>query len=488
MIKKKNTESVLDGILKYSISTWINLVVGFLSVIITTRILAPDAYGYVTLFLSASSFLMYILTFGMDGAYIRFYNEQPQDNSKSQLLYKLVAFSTIICLIAGGIVTVYAFRPFSFFVFGYDDQFLVGILFLYTFCQAILRFLNISFRMGFKTKQYNIQNILINCSARMLIIFSALFTGNHKYILAVMSVGIFVILLFYLYKQRNEIYPVNCKRVADYSLSLKGYADFFRFAVFSAPTYFVAYFNTFISQRIIRNSIGAYGLGIYSSCGMFGTIFGAVQGGFATYWSAYIYKNHSDSKEKIARIHDYILVFTIFSISGLIIMRDIVYLMIGKEYHSSKTIFSVLLISSALNFIRETTDKGIAIAKKNEFTLISHVASVLVNIIGCFLLIKPFGIIGAAYANGISAIVLYVLMTVFAQKYYKTITSVKKSVLGVAFIVLIMVFPSFVFDLKLIIGFVLSVDLLSLLIFYKEVKEMIKMMMSYILIKKKNLQ
>lgn len=70
-------ESILKGVLLYSISTWVNLVLGFLTVTITTRVLLPDVYGQVSIFNSITSVLMYILLLGMDGAYVRYYNELP---------------------------------------------------------------------------------------------------------------------------------------------------------------------------------------------------------------------------------------------------------------------------------------------------------------------------------------------------------------------------------------------------------------------------
>ena len=88
-------ESLIKGVFKYSISTWANLVLGLLSVIITTRVLAPGDYGMITLFFSATASLMFIISFGMDGAYIRYYNEPPAGNTINQLLYKNIFYTTL---------------------------------------------------------------------------------------------------------------------------------------------------------------------------------------------------------------------------------------------------------------------------------------------------------------------------------------------------------------------------------------------------------
>ena len=122
-------ESVLEGILKYSVSTWTNLVVGFLSVVITTRLLTPETYGLISLFYSISNVMMYILTLGMDGALIRFYNEPPGNDTKEQLIYKNIGLGTIICLLWGVIGTLLFGCQISNYVFGICSRILTGMLF-----------------------------------------------------------------------------------------------------------------------------------------------------------------------------------------------------------------------------------------------------------------------------------------------------------------------------------------------------------------------
>lgn len=56
-----------------------------------------------------------------------------------------------------------------------------------------------------------------------------------------------------------------------------------------------------MSQQIIREEIDAHALGIFASVSMFISILTAVQGGFSTYWSAYVYKNYSEEDSKIKK-------------------------------------------------------------------------------------------------------------------------------------------------------------------------------------------
>ena len=372
-------ESILKGVLLYSISTWVNLVLGFLTVTITTRVLLPDVYGQVSIFNSITSVLMYILLLGMDGAYVRYYNELPANDTRSQLLYKNLLYTTLFCLLVGSITVCFLGEEVSKFFFNICSKILVGYIFIYTLCQMALRYLNISFRMSFRITQYNIQNILMNNIFRLLLIVTALFTNNLEYIIAILSLGMLFVLVVYLYVQRKEFIPVNIKGKLDYRVSLHGYNSYFRFALFSAPTYIIFYFNGYMSQQIVMTSLGAYAFGIFSSTNMFSQLLGAMQGGFSTFWSAYVYKNYETEKEKIGLMHNYVLLFVILAVSALVLFRDPIYIFIGSGFHSSKHFFSLILMMPVLNIVSETTSKGIDIAKKNEENLVENTLQIYHN-------------------------------------------------------------------------------------------------------------
>lgn len=462
--------SFLKGIFQYSISTWANLFLGIISVVITTRLLSPDVYGLISIFISASSVMLYVLTLGLDGAYIRFYNEPPGNDTKTQLLYKNILFSTITCLAVGLCVFVFWGDTFSERIFGIASRAITGLLFVFTFCQIILRYLNISFRMSFRVKQYNIQNILINSLSKFLIILAAFITEGFVWIVSILTIGIFSILIVYFYKQRQEYIPYNSNNGLDLSVSVNHYGDYIRFALFSAPSYIVVYLNTYINQQLILSNMTAYALGIFSSTVLFGNILSAVKGGFSTFWSAYVYQSYRDDSKRIGMMHDYVVAFTIIAVSGLICFRDVIYLFIGENYHSSKLFFSLLLTMPVFSFLLETTDKGIALAKKNHISLLIHLFSVLLNVVLCIILIPKFQLMGAAWANVISALFLYVGSTFYGQKYYKTILNMWKSLIGTLILLFIIIVPSFIYDIAQLVIAILIIDIIAFCYYRTEYK------------------
>lgn len=467
--------SFLKGILQYSISTWANFLLGVISVVITTRLLMPDTYGRITMFNTVSSVLLYVLTLGLDGAYIRFYNEPPGNDSKQQTLYKNLIVALLVCTVVGTVTTIFWGEEFTIRIFGIGGKFLAGVLFVNVFCNIILRFLNISFRMSFRVWNYNLQNILINSLSKLLIITAAIFTNEFVYIVTLLVIGMIVLLSVYCFTQRKEYIPITKGGDISLSLSFKGYNDYFKFALFSAPAYIIHYLNNYLNQQVIVSMMSAYALGIFSSTTMFGHVLSAVKGGFSTYWSAYVYQNYGDDHKRIEKMHDYVVVFSIAAVSGLVFFRDFLYLLIGREYHSSKVFFSLLLVMPVFNFITETTDKGIALAKKNHITLISHTIAVVLNLALSLVLIPVIGLIGAACANAFSSIVLFGINTYFGQKFYKTIIDVKKSIFGFGSILAILCIPALISNIFVIVPVIALVDCLALIIYKKEIKVMTDM-------------
>lgn len=460
----------LKDIFNYSISSWANLIIGLASVTLTTRLLCPETYGQISIFYSVSNVFLYILTIGMDGALIRFFNEPPEGNTQSQLIYKSILTNIIIWICSFILLYIFFGEDISFFIYNNNGKILFSITMIYVLCQIILRYLNISFRMSFQVKKYTYQNILINSASRFFVIIAAFFTNNAEDILIVLTIGMAIILIFYIYSQKKEIIPVDKDNKYNFSLSYKNFKPYFKFSLFNAPTYIVVYLNTYLSQQVIINQISAFALGIYAATNMFSSILLVLKGGFSTYWSAYVYKNYHQNQSRISTMHDYIVFISSIFASLLIYFRDVIYLFIGPQFHDSKQFYSLLLIMPILYFILETTNKGISIKNKNYLSLLCYSISVAINLLGSIILAKTFGLHGIAWANAISSIVLYFLTTYYSQRYYKSIISSKRSIAGIITIIIMLIIPTIVTSFAIICIATFSLNLLSAYIYRKQLK------------------
>ena len=463
--------NIFKDIFKYSISTWVCLLVGVLSVIISTRLLPPNIYGMISMFYAASNVFLYIFTFGMDGAFIRFYNEPPENNTKEQMMYKCLLTNVISLFFVGSLILLSNGNRISAFIFGVENNVVFVMLLLFVLGQIILRYFNISFRMSFKTKLYTIQNIIIGCLSRVITIVCALFICDFEFITIAITASLLFITLLFAYFQKNEYLPKDKNGYLNFSLSFSKYRDFIKFSLFSAPSYIVNFLNTYLSQQVIVKLINNFALGIYASTNMFCSILLALKGGFGTYWSAFVYKNYKIESSRIISMHDYIVFISIIFASLLIFMRDFIYLFIGSAFHESKTFYSLLLIMPILTFVQETTDKGIALSKKNQISLMAHVISIVINILFGIVGAMKFGLIGVALANSISGLLLFVICTVYGQRYYKSIKSPLRSVVGISLIIIILLFPLGIKDHVQCCFLVLCLDLCACFIYKSQLKD-----------------
>jgi len=329
--------------------------------------------------------------------------------------------------------------------------------------------------MSFQTKRYNIQNILVSSLLRFLIIVAAVIYNDFIFIVSFLTLGVVITLIVYLITQRKEFLPKNKSGAYDYSISLKGYQHYFRYAFFCAPAYISSYLNLYLGQQIIISKLGAHELGIFASVGIFSQILSSVKGGFSTFWSAFVYKNYQDQKDLIIKMHDYVVAIAIVGVSILVLSRDVIYIFIGKGFHESKLFFSFLLILPILATIQETTAIGIYLKKRNEFSLINIISSIVVNVLSSLLFIEYFGLLGAAMGNALSGILLYIANTMVGQHFYKSIISPYKSMCGILLLITILVIPVIIHSFAHLMTTILIVNLASFLLYKGEYAHIFKM-------------
>lgn len=440
----KKEEGLVKSIFSYSISSWINIFVGLFYTVISTRVLVPEVYGMVSIFLSASNTLMYVVCLGLDASFIRFFNERPDEEKQNVFSFKLLFVITFVVLVTFLGTTILCFDWFNQYMFGRVSWFLTIMLYTSVYSNLLLRFFNIIYRMSFNVKQYTIQNILIQSSMKMLVLIAALFNPTYEVVILFQVVGIAIITIVYLKIQWRDIVP-PFKWFKYNRISFEGYGGVFKYALFSAPLYISTNINVLLTQQAVRSALGSNALGIYAAVNIFATLFGALQTGFSTFWSAYIYRNYDKEQEKIRAMTDYVMLVGTISLGMFVIMRKPLYLFIGEQYQSSVNFFTLILMVNVFNLLAQSTIYGIDIVKKNYITAITNCVYVVVNAIVVGIAAKEFGLVGVAYAVMLARLALYMVNTVIAQHYYKTITSSSRFALELILIIIIAATPTFSF-------------------------------------------
>jgi len=460
----KNTDSMLKSIFKFSISTWINFFISLFTAIITTRVFTPDIYGIINVFNTTSATIMSIICLGLDSSYIRFFNEPPAGNNSKQLTFKLISVSVSITAFVGVIISAFLYQPFTQAIFSRTSWLLSVMVFINVLSLLLLRFLNITYRMSFNVRQFTIQSILVQIFSKLFVVAAALFNPTAEVVISFNVLGVFILTVVYIFLQRKDIIP----RKIDFDFT--GYKPIFKYAFFTAPIYIAINLNGFFSQQIIAQTISLGAVGIYSTAYYFSTIISVLQAGFTTYWSAFMFSNYEKDRKKITGVHDYIMLFLIVAFIGMIIFKDLIYLLIGPQYQESKNFFALVSLYPILGIAAETTTYGMAIVKKNHITLINYTIAILVNLLSSIILTKQFGLTGTAAASCFSAIVLFALNTFWGQKYYKSISSIKRTVLCVVMIVVAAFSATLVKNTIIYASIIITIIIVSITIYLPQIK------------------
>ncbi|MBR1796587.1 MAG: polysaccharide biosynthesis C-terminal domain-containing protein [Clostridiales bacterium] len=428
---------MLKTIIKFSVSNIVNLFLGVLSAIVLTRAFSPTIYGTLNIFNATVATGLSILYLGLDSSFIRFYNEPPSIDTNKELGTKLLFCSLLVTIIVSLVSIFVLYNDFSTYIFGFSSRIIVCMVFVSIIAQIVLRFLNIKYRMDFNTKQFTIQAILTQSVLKLFVIISALLAFNIEGVVSFSALSIMILAIVYSYVQRKSFF--SFKNFSDYTQ----YKPVFKFAAFSAPLSICINLNTSLTQQIISHSLNVSSVGIYSSAGYFASILGALQGGFSTFWSAYMYSNYRDKQENIKKINEYLLLVIIIVYACLILGKDIVYLLIGQEYQESKSFFSMTLSYPILMLAAETTTYGIGIMKKTQYSLVCFIVSICLNLGLAYLFIPFLGLKGAAMASMLSGLVLYISRSIIGQKLYKSISDIRITIIDIIAIICLALVPAF---------------------------------------------
>jgi len=467
----------VKDILHFSVSTWVNFVLGFLSTFILTRVFMPEVLGTINLFYSTITAFLYVVCLGLNTGFVRFFNETPNGESKALFLFKLLSISLLFAFVLG--IISYSFFADNFVEFFLDKRgrALFICIFIGLIDQVIFRFLNLSLRMRMDIKRFNIQAILINIVTRLSVLLGALIDRTSaEWAIYMNTLSMTALVIYCLVWQRREWLPQKP------NLSFKGYKTVFVFSLFSVLGSLAVQINTLASQLVLKNYLGTYAVGIFTSAAIFSSVLSALQGGFSNYWSAYMYANYQDESkhEWIKEVHDIIVFSCIIIIALFFSFRSLIYLFIGTDFRASKEFFSLILLYPLLMFVSETTQYGLPIKKKAHILTLIAISVLCINVSVGIILVPRIGIPGMAWGNAVSGIVSFVLLTVLGQKNFESIANKGRTLAGIG-VIIILSFCAYFFksDLPIIVSSVVAV-VISGIIYHRTVAKITSLALLYI--------
>ncbi|HCC34210.1 MAG TPA: hypothetical protein DEQ02_00680, partial [Ruminococcaceae bacterium] len=425
--KTLDAKGFVKNLAGFSMGTWIGAVINFAVVPLATRLYAPEQLGSIELFITTLNLIAMFITLGLDQAYVRYYNEPPGGYTHRQLLTRCVTGT--VCVWAAVSAGIFLLRDYiSVYIANVSGSFIAVMLIGNLLATAVIRYLNLTFRMQNNIRGYTLQAVMMVFFGKVFYVAAAVFDSTYRGAILVNTLTMLPLMLIYAFLQRDNFDRSGIRPKKEVDLPLLGYAlPLMPVAVFtwlndSAAKYFIKLFS----------KTGLSNVAIFSSAARLTAILALIQTGFNTYWVSFVYQNYKSEQNKIKSIHDYISALMFIMAVAIIAAEDIVFLFLGEGVRGGMAYFPFLMITPVLYTISETTCIGINLSKKTHLHIITSGLAMAANLGVCLLLIPRFGDLGGAVAVGCSGLVMFITRTLFGQREYKSVASPAKTGLSTA--------------------------------------------------------
>ena len=426
----------------YGIPSVLGRIIGYLLVPLYTRVFLPGEYGTVNVFYAYASFLMVILTYGMETTFFRF-NEHEKDREKVfstgmiSLIISSVLFLAVVSSFAGDIARWIEYPNHAEYVIWF--AWILALDALSAIPLAHLRAQNRPARFAW-IKMTNIF-IVIGLNLFFLILcpfvmnhspeslfgrFVALFYRTHwgiEYIFIsnlIASSVTLVMLLPQISAVRWKIHPDLWKRMLLYAFPL----------LFAGMAGIVnETFDRLLLRYLLPKDIASYQVGIYAACykiSILMTIF--IQAyRYAAEPFFFAQAKEKDAKEVYAKIMDYfiIIVSLIFLVTMLYLDDFILPILVRrKEYWEGRGVIPVLMMANLFLGVYYNLSIWYKLTAKTSWgawlSLIGAVITLVLNFWWIPLSSEHliYGYYGSAWATFICYGSMMILSYLIGQKYF----------------------------------------------------------------------
>lgn len=394
-----------------SIGTIVNMIIGFISTPIITRLVIPEEYGKLSIFTLYISIATMVLCLGLDQALLRFFYNSENPNYRKSLYFVCFVLPTSVTVLLS--VVFYCLVRMMVIPFEFADIveiFVVGVV-----SELINRFSLVLLRLINKGTQYAIACIIHKVIYVVLaILFATL--GYVTFIwLGIATVIAYISSTAYAFFSSREFWGYQ-KNDSYFQIGeLISYG-----APFVLSSGLSVLFSS-IDKMCLKQMCDYSVVGVYSSALTLIGVFAIIQTSFNTIWAPVMvehYEKSPDDKNFYTQYNS-MITFVLF-VFGLcfILFKDVFGLLLGEKYREAAFIIPFLSFHPIMYTISETTVTGIVVKKKSYLHAIIAFISCIVNLIGNLCLIPYLGAKGAAISTGLSYVVFYVLRTVFGNKLY----------------------------------------------------------------------
>lgn len=411
----KPIPSIFKHFISIGTGTLVNMLVGFLTTPILTRLVGTAEYGKYSIFTMYASIALMVLCMGFDQALIRYFYHFDTTDYQRTIIKECCVLPFVCTLLAGILVNVLSWLGLVQFEF---EPRVMTMLTILVFFQVMNRIDLILLRVTYQTKLYSVLQVLTKVLFAGLAIAGCFLLETQKMffltVASVVSYGVVTVVgigsqrELWNFKKIREQYPIDRKELYRYAFP-----------------FIVSMGITTIFQAIDKMSLNRYcsyeEVGIYSSATTLVHVFAIVQTTFSAIWAPMVVEHYEKEPEDRTfyqrgfRTMTFVMFFVGIS---LILCKDLFVLFLGEDYRGAASMIPFLCLSPIMMTISETTMIGITFSRKSYLQIVVSAVACLINIVGNTLLVPVYGGVGAAISTGLSYIVFFVMRTILSNRLF----------------------------------------------------------------------
>ncbi len=468
-MRKLGKDSLIAQLRDFGIGPILGMLISFVTVPITTRILVPEEFAKTSMYSLCQTVFYLVCLLGCDQSYVRFYNENKVN--KKSLFFNSAIFPSFFCLISA-IIIGFLWHKISIFLFDQEEPIIMLMIIVSIPFSVIARFSDLKIRMDMRGKAYSFITLFKQViSFVLLVIFLFFYEKSFRAIIlsaffAELGHCVISLIISKLFIEKDTV-------VLDWQLI----KNLLKYGVPLLFASILSWLMNSFDKIALRTWSTFEEIGLYTAAFKIVSLIMVIQNIFTTAWTPVAYKwyEQNEKKEKFFEVANAMMGFLLIVFSLIIVFRKLILLYLGPEYRNTSEIFVFLLFSPVLYIISSTTSLGIEFKKKSIFTTIVSVIVAIINILGNWLLVPFLGALGASITTALSYVIFVWLRTIISNRIWEKYSLIKLliiTIIMVLFGINMITIKSIVlelclFILSLVYSIIININLIKRLCFKK---------------------
>ena len=412
MVKEKSPNkyvALLKDTMLFALSAYLPKLLSFFLVPVYTSCLTTAEYGIIDLVSTTVSFLVPVMTLGIDNSTLRFTIEDKENKKPYQISFKIVMIGILImswAVVFNNILNVIKVDP------------IYQVYFWIIYCMKVLSGINAAFlRAKDKVALLSVTSI----------IHSFLFMLSNIVTLCFLKLGlkgyIFSDIFGILASNLIVIYKIDLKKL------LKGFWEpvkelekqMLEYSVPLVASSIAWWINSASDKYFILYLCGVAANGIYSVAYKIPTILKLLQSVFYQAWILSIYKEYDkeNGKQYVSKIYDLYNGAIVMGCSVIILLNiPLSRFLYAKDFFEAWEYVPALLISIVFVANAGFYESILSVFKKTKTLALTTVVGAVVNTVLNFVLIYSIGVQGAAIATAVGYFVMWIAKIPVVHRLY----------------------------------------------------------------------